>query len=499
MTEWQALYESAPCGLMAATREGLIRRPNATLCRWLGRTAEELTQVRLQDLLTPGGRIFMQTHLMPLLKMQGSVSEVKLEVRRADGSLVPMVVNVVRQEPGGEEAFEFAWLIAEDRHTYEKEIVAGRKRAEELLARQRQVNEALALAQARLTTALEAGALHVWEADLETGQREFSPGVAALLGRPVGAGVSMEEFRAAIVPEDLEPARQALAGILDDAAKSFSATWRLDGEDGVQRTVLATARAVPNAEGRITRAVGVMQDVSALADRRREAEDRALFAEQMIGIVSHDLRNPLSTIRLGSQVLRLGAAAEQRDALLGSIERATERASRLIGDLLDFTRARLGGGLGIVLSELDLHAVVHEQVEELKVAYPHAQLVHVRRGSEGLLHPASADRIAQLVGNLVANAITHGGADTPVTITTEVRAAGWKISVHNQGPPIPGSLCEQLFEPVLRRSQVGDDQRRVGLGLYIVAQIARAHHAQVSCVSDARSGTVFEVVAGALH
>lgn len=482
---------------MAATQEGLIRRPNATLCGWLGRTAEELVHVRFQDLLTPGGRIFMQTHLLPLLQMQGSVSEVKLEVMRADGSRVPMVVNVVRRDSGGEEAFEFAWVIAEDRHTYEREILAGRKRAEVLLEQQRQANEALAVAQARLTTALEAGALHVWEADLESGRRELSPGVALLLGRPLGGPVSMEDFRAAIEPADLEPARRALAGILDDAANSFSATWRLNGEDGVQRTIMATARAVPNAQGRITRAVGVMQDVSSLAEQRRDAEDRALFAEQMIGIVSHDLRNPLSTIRLGSQMLRVVAAAEQREALLGSIERSAERASRLIMDLLDFTHARLGGGLGIVLSPLDLHAVVHEQIQELKVAYPTTALLHERSGGDGVHHAGSADRIAQLIGNLVANAIAHGKPGAPVTVRSVVGPAGWRISVHNQGPPIPDSIRDQLFQPMVRGSQVGEEQRSVGLGLYIVAQIASAHRAQVTFSSDAHAGTLFEVVADA--
>lgn len=495
--DWEALYDSAPCGLMATGADGHVRRANATVCHWLGRSAQDLAGLRLQDLLTAGGRIFLQTHIQPLLQMQGSVSEVKLDLRRADGGTVPVVLNVVRREDGPHGpgvVHEFALFIAEDRNAYERELVVARKRAEQLAEQQRQAHEALVVAQARLTTAVEAGALHVWEAELETGHREFAPGVALLLGRAAPGPVSAEEYRAAIEPEDLERAREALGHVLVDTTRTYTANWRLNGEDGVQRTVLATARGVVDPDGRIRRAVGVMQDITELARQRTAAEDRALFAEQMVGIVSHDLRNPLSAIRLGAQALQLGASPGQINALVGSIQRASDRASRLIADLLDFTRARIGGGLRVEERRIDVHAVVHAQLDELRAAHPGVAIEHHREGDpgdEGCL--GDPDRLAQLLGNLVSNAVAYGTPGKPVTVTTVADCPRWSIAVHNWGPVLAPEVRETLFQPMVRGTDVGDARRSVGLGLYIVAEIARAHGARVSVESTAANGTEFKV------
>ena len=95
------------------------------------------------------------------------------------------------------------------------------------------------------------------------------------------------------------------------------------------------------------RVFGVLQDISELTAQRAAAEDRALFAEQMVGIVSHDLRNPLSTIGMGAEVLSMMGVPERQQPVLDNIQRASKRALRLINDLLDFTRARLGQGLAL--------------------------------------------------------------------------------------------------------------------------------------------------------
>jgi sigma-B regulation protein RsbU (phosphoserine phosphatase) len=100
------------------------------------------------------------------------------------------------------------------------------------------------------------------------------------------------------------------------------------------------------------------------------AEDRALFAEQMIGIVSHDLRTPLSVIRLSAHVLGMGELSSNQLGALGRLSNSVSRANRLIVDLLDFTQARLGRGLQVSLKPLDLHAVVADCVDDLRLAFP---------------------------------------------------------------------------------------------------------------------------------
>ncbi|WP_244808446.1 hybrid sensor histidine kinase/response regulator [Caballeronia zhejiangensis] len=133
---WDAdtAYGRAPCGLLTATAGGKVLHANHTFYSWLGLSASEVVGVRrFQDFLTIGGEIFMQTHVMPLLEMQRSVAEVKLDLRSSDGRVLPMLVNVSRVSEGEQELDEFAVMIVGDRHKYERELVHARQRLEESL------------------------------------------------------------------------------------------------------------------------------------------------------------------------------------------------------------------------------------------------------------------------------------------------------------------------------------------------------------------------------
>jgi phosphoserine phosphatase RsbU/P len=223
-----------------------------------------------------------------------------------------------------------------------------------------------------------------------------------------------------------------------------------------------------------------------------EARDRAVFAEQMMGIVSHDLRNPLSTILMGTVVLGRGELSAGQQRALARIASATERAKRLISDLLDFTQARLGAGLAVTPEPIDLHEMIAEALQDLRLAFPARTLIHQRVGSGACV--ADGNRLAQLVGNLVSNAMAYGASDAPVTVITAVAASAFTISVHNQGPPIPAEALPTLFQPMSRGSDAGRVSRSVGLGLYIVHEIARAHGGRTSVTSVAGEGTTFTTV-----
>jgi PAS domain S-box-containing protein len=140
----EALFDDAPCGLLLTHRDGLIQRANRTFCRWLGVEADQLVgRRRFQDLLTVGGRIFHQTHLSPLLQMQGSVSEVKLDLQVADGTSIPVMVNVAHRTHDGEIFHAIAVFVAKERHAYERELMQSRRHAEALAERQREIQEEL--------------------------------------------------------------------------------------------------------------------------------------------------------------------------------------------------------------------------------------------------------------------------------------------------------------------------------------------------------------------
>jgi sigma-B regulation protein RsbU (phosphoserine phosphatase) len=376
LPDGDALYDQAACGLMLTETDGTIRRVNATFCRWIGAEPQDLLgQARLQDLLTVGGRIFHQTHWAPLLQIQGSVAEVKLDLLHRDGRRLPMLMNAIRRPFGSRVYDELSMAIAEDRHAYERELLNARRRAEQLLAQERKMQQALAVAEERLKAALEA------------------------------------------------------------------------------------------------------------------AEDRALFAEQLIGIVSHDLRTPLQAIRLGTQLLERTPLDGAQLKTLNNMLRSSRRAQRLVEDLLDFTVARVGRGIAVTLQPVDLHQLVADSVDELRAAYPQRQIEG--RASGGGPVQADPSRVAQLIGNLVSNALSYGAPASPVTVTAGARGdGGFTVAVHNDGPAIDPALLPRLFEPMVR-GDVGGADRSVGLGLFIVREIARAHGGDVSVTSALGQGTTF--------
>lgn len=225
-----------------------------------------------------------------------------------------------------------------------------------------------------------------------------------------------------------------------------------------------------------------------------EVEERAAFEKQLIGIVSHDLKNPLSSIQLASAALlrNRGLPERSRKGLL-RIRSAAERSARMVKDLLDFTQARIGRGIRIQSSPMDLREAAAECVEELRSAFPERDIrFEVTGDSRG---EWDRDRLAQVVHNLVSNALSYSPPGTYVELKLEGEAdEDVSLCVHNLGPPIPAAARERLFQPFERGtspSQPGS--RSVGLGLFIVQHIVDAHGGRISVESSAGAGTTFRV------
>lgn len=217
--------------------------------------------------------------------------------------------------------------------------------------------------------------------------------------------------------------------------------------------------------------------------------ERAHFAEQMVGVAGHDLRNPLMTMLLCAEVLHQTPLTQEQLDALERITRAGNRACRLLDDLLDLTQARLGQGLSVVSVPMDLQATIGEAVDELSHTFPARQLVHVHHGATSCV--ADADRLTQLVGNLVANAVTYGDTSSTVTITSAVGASQFSIAVHNLGAPIPASTMDNFFKLLVRGPEDRLAGHSVGLGLFIVSEIATAHGGIMEVTSTPQGGTVF--------
>ena len=232
--------------------------------------------------------------------------------------------------------------------------------------------------------------------------------------------------------------------------------------------------------------------------RQREEHERELqrtgqFRERLLGIVSHDLRNPLSAISLAAMtLLRASDLPARLHRPVQRILASSDRMSRMVEDLLDFTSSRLGEGIRIQPEPMDMAAVCKGVMEEMELAQPNASLVFEAGGDlKGSWDPG---RVAQTVSNLIGNATRHGDPARPITTSLSGEEEQVVLKVHNFGTPIPAELLPYLFSPFRQGPAVPGHQREgLGLGLYIVEQIVRAHGGKVAVVSGPEEGTTFTV------
>jgi signal transduction histidine kinase len=230
-----------------------------------------------------------------------------------------------------------------------------------------------------------------------------------------------------------------------------------------------------------------------LEEREREQESVARFREEFIGVIGHDLRVPLSAIMTGAHLLSLARqTAEDRDTATRILSSAG-RMARMIDDLLDFTRGRLGGGIPIERRLVSTKEVCRHVLEELAASHPGRAIVLGSTGDDRA--ELDADRIAQMVSNLVGNALRYSPDDSMVRVAIDGDSEdGVTLRVCNQGAPIPPDDLTSVFEPFRRgRAHAPANGSGLGLGLYIVERIARAHGGSVTASSSIADGTCFTV------
>ncbi|KPW15522.1 Sensor histidine kinase [Pseudomonas cannabina pv. alisalensis] len=229
-----------------------------------------------------------------------------------------------------------------------------------------------------------------------------------------------------------------------------------------------------------------MQQVQAdLLAEREVAELR----EQFIAVLGHDLRNPLFAITASAELLQRHTPDEKTLQIARHILTSGKRASQLVDDVLDFARGRMGHGIPLSIHDAEgLDNMLEHVVSEIQRVYP-SRLIESGIGRLERIR-CDHERIAQLLSNLVSNAITHGDADSPVQVAAEVQGELFLLSVTNQGEPIPECVRSRLFQPY-SRPVTDAPQAGLGLGLYIASEIALAHGGTLSVCSTREQGTIF--------
>ena len=235
----------------------------------------------------------------------------------------------------------------------------------------------------------------------------------------------------------------------------------------------------------------VVAEVGALlaASLREQAQKETKLREELVSIVSHDLRNPLSAILVSGHHLLKSKTLQPADReKVNRMISAAERMSRLILKLLDFSRARLCGGLPVDLTEMSLNRICEQVIDELRVANP-GHAIQLEASGPELVGQWDVDRIAEMLSNVIGNAIQYGEPGFPIRVIVERADHSAIVSVHNQGRPIPPALLPHVFDPF--RRGIEGRSNSVGLGLYIARQIVLAHGGRVDVTSSAGEGTRF--------
>lgn len=352
----------------------------------------------------------------------------------------------------------------------------------------------------RVRAAVHAGGVGIWDFDPQSGTLTIdSHGKTILEQRavvPVGGG--WDQLLARVAPEDRERVQDTLQRALDPEGEgTYRDEYRLVSDDRRIRWVESVGRAFFDAERRPIRLTGTFRDITDRKEAERE-RDRVIdelartvkFSETFVGILAHDLRNPLAAMITAAQLSQRTPAGETLAKPLDSIVKSGKRMGRMIDQLLDFTCARIGGGIPLRLEAVDLRTIAEQVVGEHRGAQPEWRIdVHARGETTGSY---DADRLAQVLSNLIGNAMQHGSREEGVDIVLDgTNPTHVAIEVSNHGV-IPFDVLPLIFEPFRGSNRKRDGSRGLGLGLYVTRQLVLGHGGDVDVVCD-RGQTTFRI------
>lgn len=272
-----------------------------------------------------------------------------------------------------------------------------------------------------------------------------------------------------------------------DTGESFEMEFPLRGADGEFRWFMTRVRPLHDSAGHIIRWFGSNTNI----DERRRHDD---FRDTFLGILGHDLRNPLNTILMTARLLEARAGTATNREIAQRVTRSGVRMQRMIEQLLDLTRARLTAGIPVTLSAeaVDLGELVAGIVDEIRAARPQATLELSVQGD--CTARIDADRFEQVVSNLLDNAVTHGEQARPVRVEVISATDTVCLCVQNYGPPIDPAFLPLIFSPFARGGTTRGSSAGLGLGLYVSERIIAAHGGRLSVQSTRQAGTRFEAI-----
>jgi len=354
--------------------------------------------------------------------------------------------------------------------------------------------------QARLELALEAGRMGAWQFDMQTGHVTWTATLERIHGLAEGTfGGTFEHYQRDIHPEDRARVLAAIAASASGAIP-HQLLYRIVRPDGQVRWLEASGRLTAGPDGQPTQMMGVCCDVTervASEEERRElllrTEAAVRARDDLLAMVSHDLRSPLGVVAFSVEVIaeRIGREDPRSLKDIERIRRAVTGMSSLIGNLLDATSIETGS-FAISPKEANVQALVLESLDSFARFAGRRQVGLVMKCDDPSAKiVCDRQRIRQVVDNLLGNAIKFAPEGTLVEVSARVDASGFVLAVSDSGPGIPAENAALVFERYWHGKQSG--RGGTGLGLYIAQGIVAAHGGRIWVESVLGEGSTFFV------
>ncbi|HLZ70298.1 MAG TPA: PAS domain S-box protein [Dehalococcoidia bacterium] len=473
---YRELFENSNDILYTLDLEGNVTELNREHERVTGYTAAELLGRPISDIVLPEYRQRMQQ--MRARKLDGEpVTTYELGVRARDGRSVILEVS--------------------SRLLYDGDRLVGLQGSARDITARKQAAEALRRSEERLQRIVENAAVGIHIFDRGGGSLLLNAAVEEIFG------VSREQWEGGSAVPPFRLLRPDGAP-LPTRAHPFALVRRTGGPlhgmefvvvrpTGQRVVVSASGAALHDAAGRFDGVVLVYHDVTERERAERQLRDAVAVRDQFLSIASHELRTPLTSlkgqIQLGQRRLQRGAQPEEIAASLTIAEQQVNRLARLVGELLDVSRLA-SGRFGIVPVPLALDPLVRRVVETERAAEPPHPIDFGGAGGAPEVR-ADPDRLEQVLVNLLQNARKYSPPGSPIRVRVWKEPEAVAIAVQDRGIGVPPADQERIFQPFQRASNVDRGVAGLGLGLYIAAEIARAHGGAIDLDSLPGEGSTF--------
>ncbi len=511
--------DMAPCGFLRMDDHGRILRVNQFLAEMLGYVPGELEGKQLDIILSAGARVFCQTHFFPMLRLKGGVEEIYFGLKAKSGESVPMLVNAVRKETADGLFSDLVVVRMTLRSKYEDELLRARQEAEEAtrvkelaLEAQRKVEAELRTFSERLKIATDVSGIAVGEIDLITDTIQLSAEAAEIFGLGLEAvTVPRKEVHDTFHAEEVEQFLEQLRQSQDpDGNGIFALEHRILHKDGSVRWVSARKQIHFDRDQdphQPVRGVLVIQEITARKQMEAELSVAHQRKDEFIATLAHELRNPLSTIQSGLQLLQFeDIEPEQIRKTHAMMTRQAGMVVRLVDDLMDLNRIARGK-VELRMAPVDLTQVLATAVEAtaaLMNSHRHHLEVEVPTGHWIVI--GDRHRLVQVVSNLLTNAAKYTEPGGEIVLHLERQGDMVLIRVKDNGIGIERSELPLVFNMFAQVGHQGNAAPAggLGIGLNIVQRLVEMHKGTVEASSEGQGrGSEFMVrlplVEGATH